>query len=379
MKEKKIKYLEVLPIIILSVLVYRLFNSYEVVIDFLGQAVAIFIPFFWAFAFAYLINPLMKRIDKRFNVGRGLSILISYIIVIGMLALLVTFVAPGLSASISDIINQIPTYAETITTFVEEISDEYQIFEIFKLSDNLNSEAIGTLENAMKSIAEFTSTLIGSMLVGVVGFTAGLFKVVIGLIISIYFLKDKELFTAGIKKIIFALFNKNFALTLVDIGSEANSLFGKYFVGKAIDSLIIGIICYIGMVVLKAPYPMLLASIIALTNMIPFFGPFIGGVPAVFITVFNSPITALWVAIFIVILQQLDGYVIGPKILGDSVGLSPFWIILAILVGGATFGILGMLVGVPVVALIRLYSIRYFDQRIKDKNLEEFIVEKPTE
>lgn len=379
MKESRIKYLEVLPIIILSVLVYRLFNSYELVIDFLGQGIAIFIPFFWAFAFAYLINPLMKKIDTRFKVGRGLSILISYIIVIGMFALLVTFVAPGLSSSISDIINQIPTYAETITEFAEEMSDKYQIFEILKLSDSLNADSISTLENAMKSIAEFTSTVIGSMLVGVVGFTAGLFKVVIGLIISIYFLKDKELFTAGIKKIMFALFNKNFALTLVDIGSEANSLFGKYFVGKAIDSLIIGIICYAGMVILKAPYPMLLASIIALTNMIPFFGPFIGGVPAVFITVFNSPITALWVAIFIVVLQQLDGYVIGPKILGDSVGLSPFWIILAILVGGATFGILGMLVGVPVVALIRLYSIKYFDKRIKDKNLEEFIVDKSAE
>ena len=137
MKERKIKYLEVLPIIVLSILVYKLFNSYELVFDILGQGMTILIPFFWAFAFAYLINPLMKKISERFNLGRGLSILISYIIVIGALSLIVTFVAPGLSASISDIINQIPTYAETITEFVEEMSEKYQIFEILQLSDSL--------------------------------------------------------------------------------------------------------------------------------------------------------------------------------------------------------------------------------------------------
>jgi len=373
LKDKRIKYLEYLPIIVLAILAYRIFNSYDVVLKYFNQALAIFVPFFWAFAFAYMINPLMKLISNRFKLGRGLSILISYCIVIGVFALIVTFVAPGLSESVADIVTQIPEYTKTITDFAEVYGEKYQVFDFLQLTDSLSTDNISSLENAMKSIAEFSSGLISSMLIGVVGFTTGLFKVLIGLIISIYFLKDKERFKTGIKKIIFSVFKKDTALALMEVGNEANELFVKYFIGKAIDSLIIGVICYIGLLVLQAPYAILLAFIIALTNMIPFFGPFIGGVPAVLITLFHSPLTALWVGIFIIVLQQLDGYVIGPKILGDSVGIGPFWIILAILVGGATFGILGMLVGVPVVALLRMYAMRFFDKRIKEKDLEKYI------
>jgi predicted PurR-regulated permease PerM len=136
-----------------------------------------------------------------------------------------------------------------------------------------------------------------------------------------------------------------------------------------IDSLIIGLICFAGMWALKAPYALLMSIIIGVTNMIPYFGPFIGAVPAIIITLFSSPVTAIWVAVFILILQQLDGYIIGPFILGDSVGLSPFWIILAILIGGGLFGVLGMLICVPVMAIVRNQFSRYINKRLDEKNL----------
>ncbi len=151
--------------------------------------------------------------------------------------------------------------------------------------------------------------------------------------------------------------------------NEVDEIFSKYIIGKMIDSLIVGIICFMGLWFLKAPYALLMAIIVGVTNMIPYFGPFIGAVPAVIITLFTSPITALWVTLFIIVLQQLDGYIIGPFILGDSVGLSPFWIILAILIGGGLFGILGMLICVPVMAVVRNMFSRYINRRLDEKSL----------
>ena len=359
--------------IILAILVYKVFNSIEMVSSGISFTLKMLIPFFWAFAFAYLINPLMVRVEKKMKVGRGISLLISYFVIVGLIALAVAFIAPAITSSLEDIAKNAPMYAEKVEGFIDKYDQEYQILDWLIPDENSSTEGFVNLESTIKKIAEVSGTVVSSMVVGVVGFTTGLFKVLIGLIISIYFLKDKEKFVKGIKKILFAMLSKDKALQLCEVGRETNVMFSRYFVGKLIDSLIIGVICYFGMLFIKAPYPMLLALIIGITNMIPFFGPFIGAVPAVIISLFTSPITALWVAIYILILQQVDGYIIGPKVLGDSVGLSPFWIILAIIVGGALFGILGMLVGVPIMALIRNYSIRYFDRRVKEKNAEKYI------
>ena len=161
-------------------------------------------------------------------------------------------------------------------------------------------------------------------------------------------LKDKEKFIYQIKKLTYALFSNKRATKIIRSGREFNIVFSEYLIGKMIDSLIIGIICFIGTLIIRVPYPLLISTIVGVTNMIPYFGPFIGMIPAVLITLFYNPIKALWMFIFILGLQQFDGLYLGPKILGTKLGLSPFWVITAIIVGGKLFGILGMLLAAPI-------------------------------
>jgi predicted PurR-regulated permease PerM len=192
---------------------------------------------------------------------------------------------------------------------------------------------------------------------------------IFGFIISIYILKDKEIFIQSSKKFLYALFNKSSVNTFLSFGKEVDSIFSRYIIGKAIDSTIIGLLCAIGMSLLDAPYGLLISLIVGVTNMIPYFGPFIGMIPAFFITLLFDPIKALWVLLFVFILQQFDGFYLGPKILGEKVGVSPFWIILAVTLGGGTFGVLGMFLGVPIIAIAKILIERFIEKRLKTKDI----------
>lgn len=205
-----------------------------------------------------------------------------------------------------------------------------------------------------------------------INFTSSFVKAIFGVIVSIYLLKDKESFISNTKKIIYSLFNKNHAESIIAFGSHANIVFNKFILGKALDSLIIGVLCFLGLYLLKIPYASLISLIVGITNMIPYFGPFIGAIPAILITLITSTslTSAIFVAILILILQQFDGWILGPKILGDSVGVGPFAIIVAILIGGKLFGVLGMFLSVPVVALLIDAMEKFTHKKMKDKNIE---------
>ena len=197
--------------------------------------------------------------------------------------------------------------------------------------------------------------------------TSGILNFILALIIAFYMLMDKESFKEGVEKLLSVVMLDESVIKIKDFGREADELFGKFIVGKSIDSFIIGCMCLIGLSLMNIRYALLLAVMVGITNMIPYFGPFIGGVPAVLVTFFDSPVKALWVILFILALQQFDGLFLGPKILGDSVGLSPFWIIFSIVVGGGIAGVLGMFLGVPIFAIIRLLTIRIIDKQLEKK------------
>lgn len=182
-------------------------------------------------------------------------------------------------------------------------------------------------------------------------------------------LKDKEYFARNFSRLTYAIFPKNKAEIIIEFFKEIKEAFSKFFVGKALDSLIIGILCFIGCLIMKVRYALLISLIVGVTNMIPYFGPFIGMIPAAIITVFYSPFKALWVIIFIFLLQQFDGLYLGPKILGIQVGLKPFWIILAILVGGGFFGVWGMLFAVPIAAVVKTVLGKYVTKQHKQKGI----------
>jgi predicted PurR-regulated permease PerM len=368
MRFPKFKFIEYLPIIILAIIAYKVADKIEILGSAVVYVLKLLIPFIWAFAFAYLLNPTMKKLETKFGLSRNLSLTITYLVLFGVITLSMMFVAPVIAESVVDIVNNVPSYADSVINYLESKSTEIEFLEEIGIFAILEPENI---KNTLENVAKNLNSILSAMLIGILGVTTGILKIIIGLIISIYMLKDKEKFKMGIKRFIYAFMNREKADKLYVFSRETDLLFTKYIIGKLIDSIILGIICYIGLIFIQAPYALLMSIIIGITNMIPFIGPFIGAVPAVTITLFTSPVTALWVGLFILFLQQFDGYILGPKILGDSVGLSPFWIILAIIIGGGFFGIIGMLIGVPVMAVIRNYFIRLVDSELAIKGIFE--------
>ena len=201
------------------------------------------------------------------------------------------------------------------------------------------------------------NSYIASITTGVISIVKALFNFVIGLVIAVYLLTSKETFIGQGKKIIYAALPPRFGNHVIQTLRVSHRMFGGFISGKILDSAIIGVIAYIGLVALRMPYSLLVAVIVGVTNVVPFFGPFIGAVPGVILIALAEPIKGLYFLIFVFVLQQVDGNIIGPKILGDSTGLSSFWVVFAILVGGGLFGFMGMLLGVPTFALI-YYLIR---------------------
>ena len=194
-------------------------------------------------------------------------------------------------------------------------------------------------------------------------------NVLIGVIISVYLLVSKEKFLRQSKKVIYALCKPKKANLILHIGRKANEIFNGFIIGKIIDSAIIGVLCFIGVSIFKMPYALLVSVIVGVTNVIPVFGPYIGAVPCAILILLVDPMKGLGFIIFIILLQQLDGNVIGPKILGESTGLSPFWVVFSILLAGGLFGIVGMIVGVPTFALIYYIIKLFIQQKLEAKNL----------
>lgn len=362
----RIKHLSWLPLIIISIFIFKYIDRLSVVMDNLKYVANILTPFIWAFVFAYLLNPSMVFFENRFKMKRGFAILVVYMLVLGVIVISLTFLIPGLVENLDDLIKILPDYISETEDYIVKFIDDNKLFDQFGIS----GLEFNNLKDIMGKIGLYTNVFFSKFLGTVLSFTSGILKIIIGIIISIYLLKDKEYFKIGSKKIIYYFINKESADKIISLGDEMNTMFSKYLIGKLIDSLIIGLLCFIGMVLLKAPFALLFSIIVGITNMIPYFGPFIGAVPVVSITLFYSPVKAFWVLLFILALQQLDGYVIGPKILGDSVGLSPFWIILAIIIGGGFFGIIGMLIGVPVLAVLKNQFSRVINRKLERNNIE---------
>jgi len=368
---KKIRYLNLLPVLLISFIMYKIVNNSEILVKGADFIISMIAPFIWAFAFAYLINPLMVRLEKGTSLSRGFAILLIYTLIIGIVIVILTFVTPKIMNSVGEIIEKIPDYIKATENYLREKIQSFGILKKYNvdsyLEDNLNAildQINGTfnLENG----TAFTIAAVSKAL----SVTSALLSFLMGLIVSVYMLLDKESFVRGTKKIAYAVLKKNMADEFVEFGNTVNSIFGRYINGKLLDSIIIGAICLIGLSVMKIEFALLLSIIIGLTNMIPYFGPFFGAIPAVLITLFDSPLRALWVLVFILVLQQFDGLYLGPKILGEKVGLKPFWIILAIIVGGKLFGVLGMLLGAPFAAVIIEFFNRFVNKRLKARKLE---------
>lgn len=317
--------------------------------------------------YKFLLTKKVKQ-DKAKNLAKGIGIAGAIVFLILIICILIMSLVPALITSIVGLIDAMPSYVES---FVKWISDS-------GLADNEVAIFIGNtinsfteeLENWAKTeILPLAQQYIAQITSGMLSIVKTILNFMIGIIAMTYVMAIEEELVGQSKKVIYAIFPAKKGNVIIDTIRKSSEIFGGFVIGKIIDSAIIGVIAYIGCLLMGTPSTLLVAFIIGVTNVIPFFGPFIGAIPSIALVLIQSPIHALYLAIFILILQQVDGNIIGPKILGESTGLSAFWILTSISIAGGLFGFFGMLLGVPVFAVIYYITQQILVYRMKSKNL----------
>ena len=318
------------------------------------------LPFIVGGALAYILNPILNWIEHRLfpiifrdkvsrKIRRGLSVLLSYLFMIFVIGVFALIVVPQIYESITSLIGRSSTYVKTVEDFLNYLIATYGSNEFVKL---VLERIYDSAETILKQGYQLLGDIVPMVANIAIGLTNSLFDAIMGLIISVYSLLMKETFAAQIKKLLSAFCSKNFVDTFLSIAHDSNQIFCGFISGKIVDSFIIGVICFVGTTLMNTPYAMLVSVIVGVTNVIPYFGPFIGAIPSIFLILLVNPIHALYFSLFILALQQLDGNIIGPKILGDSTGLSAFWVVFSVTFFGGMFGFVGMLIGVPTFAVI---------------------------
>lgn len=357
-----------------SIIVYLMASQAEdLKIKFSGM-IATMQPFIIGSAIAYIINFILNfyekvvfefkylnKLNRKYR--RGIGLLLSYLTAIIVISLFMQFVLPQLVDSIVGLANNIPQYVNDASHVITEISEKFNLESkymnmIVEKWNELLNYIITLLTNLIPVIGNFIMTLGSSIL-----------NIIIGIIVSIYILIDKEKFIALSRKVTFSIFSAERSKRIVELAQRSNETFGKFLSGKILDSLIIGILTFIILTIFKMPYILLISVVIGITNIIPFFGPFFGAIPSVIIILCVSPIKALWFIGIILVIQQIDGNIIGPKILGDSIGISAFWILFSLLIFAKFLGLIGMIIGVPIFAIIYSIIKENVERRLKAKGL----------
>ena len=387
MREKYQNYfrwgMTVFTIIVCSILFFFLIFRMNVFIEFLGKIADILAPITLGAVIAYLLNPLVTITDKYVfsfckrchlpaKISGFVAMAVSIALWLGLLvagvSLLFSMIVPELYSSILKLAGDFRGYVTVITEFVNKHLENNPdilryVEEILNTVTNsvynwVNNELILQVQNIMSKLT-----------VGISWVVTLVTNIVVSLIVSVYLLVSKKRFIGQLKKLLYVFLKPDTANASLSIFRQVNKIFGGFVSGKLIDSLIIGILCFIGSSILKMPYPLLISVFVGVTNIIPFFGPFIGAIPSAFLILLIDPGKCLIFILFIFLLQQLDGNIIGPAILGDSTGVSPFWIVVSILLGGGLFGFIGMLLGVPTFAVIYYLVKTFSEYHLKKKEL----------
>lgn len=354
---------------------------------FLGKINAILViasPVIYGIILAYLLTPIVNTIEKKLlsplftksskmnstkkKWMRFLSVLMTVIIVILFIYGFFSILIPNVISSVKSISFAFPIYVNNLMHFADKYFEANPDIEALfnqlvstysvEIDKYLNNTIIPQMESLLKTVSLSLISVLKAM-----------WNLIIGLIISIYVLCSKEIFAGQSKKSIYAIFSTKTANSLIKDFRFISDTFIGFISGKIVDSIIIGIICFIGTSLLKIPYALLVSVIVGITNIIPFFGPYLGAIPSAILILMINPIKCITFIIFILILQQVDGNVIGPKILGQSTGLSGFWVIFSITIFGGLFGFLGMIIGVPFFAVVYAMTRRIIDRMLKKRNL----------
>ena len=346
----------------LSILFFFLIYRFQGFGDAISKLTGILMPFIYGAVIAYLLKPVcncvedfLRRLlpEKMGAAANMLAVTISLLFGILVVYALIMMIVPQLITSVTTLYY---TARNNLNDFVDWASHQEIIASNQKLLDFIETSYDNlqdTLDNIVRTklVPSMQSLLSGAAL-GVMSFVTFLKNIIIGVIVSVYLLASRKKFGQQCKMILYSLIKPRWADIILEEILYADKMFGGFINGKILDSAIIGVLCYIACLIFKFPSALLVSVIIGVTNVIPFFGPFIGAIPATLLILIQNPIKALWFVLFVLVLQQVDGNIIGPKILGNTTGLSSFWVLFAILLFGGLWGFVGMIIGVPLFAVI---------------------------
>lgn len=388
------KWLGLFLVLVAAGLFYFIVANVDIIFEYIMYITGILKPVIYGCVIAYILNPLMKMYQRWFTKaflkrGKPLSekakgiingVTITLALFTGILIIVILFmmIIPQIITSILVLINTLPQQADTYynkivaqienNKFIADTMQEAALQGTKFLDEKMNTELIPWLRT---ELLPNINTFAKQFASGVAAFISVLYNLFIGMIVAIYLLKSKRVFAAQSKKIVYGIFKKPHADIIIHYVRISNNMFSGFISGKIVDSTIIGIICFVVMNIMNLPYAMLVSVIVGVTNVIPVFGPYLGAIPSTFLILLVNPVQAVYFLILIIVLQQLDGNIIGPAILGESTGLTAFWVLFSILLFGGMWGIFGMLIGCPLFAVIYRIIKDFIATRLKGKMLSE--------
>lgn len=374
-REKKKKWyildgnhIQLLIVLLIAILFYVGLNHFDVVAVRVDRFMGVLSPFIVGFAIAYLLNTPMcffeRKLFPNHRFKRVLSILLVYVLAFAVVAVLLGLIVPQVVQSIKDLAGNMQTYMTSLDEMIQNLTEQ------FDLDADAINDMFGNFQNMMSNLSSKAAEVLPQLLD--VGFAigSGVIAGITALISSIYMLAGKDRLVPQLKKLLYATVSKRRSDRLLEICGHANRVFVGFINGKIIDSAIIGVLCFILCAIFRIPYPMLVSVTVGVTNVIPFFGPIIGAIPCLFILVIVDPWAALRFFALVIGLQQFDGNILGPKILGDSTGLSAIWVLISIVTCGGLFGFPGMILGVPTFAVLYALMREWVNKRLKTKRID---------
>lgn len=376
--------LTVFLIIAACISFFFIIYKFNFIINGIGWIIKLFTPFIIGFVFAYLLNPLVRFFEKllmsyifkktkinektKIKLSRFLSITIMCVLTIGLLVLLFSFVIPELLTSIESLVMNMPIYFEKTKIYLLGLLKNHNDLETVVLNnyDAINVYLMNILNDTILPKIEEWIVIFSN---GVFGAVKVLFNLIMGFIISIYFLYDKEKFKGQIKKGLYSMLSIRLANNVIDNARHTDQIFGNFIISKILTTIVFCLLSFIFLALFGYPYALLISVIISITNIIPYFGPYIGGLPSAFLVLLQAPEKFWPFVIFLVIIQQIDNYIIGPYLTGTKIGIKSFWVLFAIMIFGGLFGLVGMLIGVPIFALLYGYISNKCNTRLVRKKL----------
>ena len=372
-KQEKSEVKKWLLVVSWGVVLLWLLEHYTLLGQLLGRVLDVLSPFIAGIALAFLLNLMMNSYERRLlkpltkyrpklcKAVRPAAIVLTLVTVAAILSLLLVFIIPQLGASISSLIDSVPGYWAQAMVWLEQIAASYPF--LTEWLDKLMAQ----WQQIAQGLAEVVGDLAPRLFSWTKSLTSGVITMVMGLIVSIYLLASKEKYLEMLKKMVVAYLPEKRAARLLEVATLTNQSFSRFITGQLTEITILGCLCFIGLNIFRMPYPLLISVMIAVTALIPIFGAYMGTIASAFLILMIDPMQAVWFVVFIICLQQVEGKIIYPKVVGSSIGLGGFWVLFALIVGGRFFGLPGMLIGIPIFAVCYTLLRQDMYKRLADK------------